>query len=106
MKPVYTVTRIGVEVKQQKMHVCAKLRHNVDSTEIDGYLPARETAALLPREIIIGTEAGAPEAVLDIMNELLEKLAAGRSVKVWEYQDKTYFSFLKWNTVRIASRGS
>jgi len=95
MKPLYTVTRINAQIVQQRLYVQASLGQVGGDTEIEAYLPARETAAL------IGKGSGAPETILDIMNELLEKLAAGRTVKIWEYQGKIYFSFLKWNTLRI-----
>jgi len=101
MKPLYTVTRINAQIVQQRLYVQASLGQVGGDTEIEAYLPARETAALLPREILIGKGSGAPETILDIMNELLEKLASGRTVKIWEYQGKIYFSFLKWNTLRI-----
>ena len=100
MKPVYTVKQIYAEVEQQKLFVTAVLLSQ-DGTETEGRLPARETAALLPREIIIGEGARASDNILTVMNELLQKLSTGRKVKIWEYQGNVYFSFLKWTTVRI-----
>ncbi len=100
MKPVYTVKQINTEVEQQRIFVTAILLSQ-EGTEIKGFLPARETAALLPREIILGEGARASHNIRTVMNELLQKLASGRKVKIWEYQGKIYFSFLKWTTVRI-----
>lgn len=101
MKPVYEIRSIGAEIVQEKLYVRAFLHNSESHQQVVGYLPAREMAALLPREIIIGKGATAPESIVDILNELLSKLAARRQAKIWEYQGTIYFGFLKWNSVRI-----
>ncbi|MFW5710513.1 MAG: hypothetical protein ACOC2P_00605 [Spirochaetota bacterium] len=101
MKPIYEIRHIEAVLISQKPYVRASLRSCETGQEVIGYLPSREMAALLPREIIIGKGACAPESIIDIMNELLGKLAARRHAKIWEYQGVIYFGFLKWNSVRI-----
>ena len=101
MKPLYEIRSIGAEIAHEKLYVRAFLQHTESQQQVVGYMPAREMAALLPREIIIGKGATAPESIVDIINELLSKLAARRQAKIWEYQGTIYFGFLKWNSVRI-----
>jgi hypothetical protein len=106
MKPIYEIRSIEAEIVQEKLYVRADLHNTENHQQIVGYLPARETAALLPREIIIGKGTTAPESIVDIINELLAKLAAHRQAKIWEYQGTIYFGFLKWRTVRINEKAA
>ncbi len=101
MKPIYEIREIEAEIVDQKLYVRARLWSEEKNEELTGYLPARETAALLPREIIIGRGATAPDTIVAVMNELLGKLAARRQAKIWEYQGVIYFGFLKWSSVRF-----
>lgn len=101
MKPIYEIRDIKAEILNQKLYVRARLWCDEKNEELSGYLPARETAALLPREIIIGQENSAPDTIIAVMNELLGKLAARRQAKIWEYQGVIYFGFLKWSSVRF-----
>lgn len=103
MKPIYEIRDIEAEIFNQKLYVRATLYSSERNEELIGYLPARETAALLPREILVGRGASAPDTIIDIINELLGKLAAHRQAKIWEYQGAHYFGFLKWSSVTITA---
>jgi hypothetical protein len=59
-------------------------------------LPARETAALLPREYLTGDEGSLPPGFTATADEMLSKLVVGRRVRLWEYGGRIYFSFLPW----------
>ena len=74
-----------------------------DGTEVEAYLPARETAAFLPREILAGSENSEPAALYSLMNELLEKLTLGREVRVWSYKERLYCSFPRWRKKDLAA---
>lgn len=101
MNPLFTIQTISAEIEDGRLHVDAVLQEQRDYFQVDARLPAREVAALLPREIIVGEGRESSSNVLELINELLEKLAAGRTVRVWEYSGQTYCSFLKWGSVRF-----
>lgn len=74
-----------------------------DGMEMEAYLPARETAALLPREILVGKGESTHSSLFPILRELLEKLTLGREVRVWEYGNRVYCSFPRWRKRDIAA---
>ncbi len=101
MKPLYTVKEAKSSLEANRLRVIMLLREKEEHFEIEAQLPAREIAAILPREIIVGLNRNPSPRVFEIMNELLSKLAVGRDVRIWEYGDRTYCSFLKWGSVRF-----
>lgn len=101
MKPVFTVREARPSTENHRLRVNMVLRENREEYEIEAQLPAREVAALLPRELLIGSNNQPSTRVFEVINELLMKLAVGREVRVWEYNDQTYCSFLKWGSVRF-----
>lgn len=74
-----------------------------DGLQTEAYLPARETAALLPREILVGKGESTPSSLFPLLRELLEKLTLGREVRVWEYGGRVYCSFPRWRKSDIAA---
>jgi hypothetical protein len=70
----------------------------------EAVLPARETAALLPREILTAGDFASARDLIPLMNEILERLALGRQVRVWEYEATVYCSFLRWRKADLPSR--
>lgn len=101
MKPLYTVKEAKSSLEEDRLRVRMLLQEKEEQFEIEAQLPAREIAAILPREIIVGPNRNPSPRVFEIMNELLAKLAVGRDVRVWEYGDRTYCSFLKWGSIRF-----
>lgn len=65
------------------------------------YLPDREVSALLPRSLLVGPLRAAPPQLLGTIGPILERLVRGRIVRVWEYRDRRYASFLSWRSVRF-----
>jgi len=101
MKPVYTIREVRASTEDRRLRVTAILQEKEEEFEIEALLPSREVAALLPREIIIGSNREPSLRVFEVINELLARLTVGREVRVWEYGDRTYCSFQKWGGVRF-----
>ncbi len=79
-------------------------RISMDNGEIlKAYLPDREVSAILPKSILAGKEKAVPQELLETIDPMIKKMAAGRPVRVWSYQDNNYASFLSWRSVRFLS---
>ncbi len=70
---------------------------------LKAYLPDRELSALLPRSILTGKIKDVPRELLSTIEPMLRRLAAGRNVRLWQYEEQYYFSFLSWKNVRFLS---
>lgn len=70
--------------------------------ELHALLPQRETAALVPKSILIGEENRADDSLLTVIDETLKRSIVGRTVRLWEYRNKRYFSFATWQAVTFA----
>jgi len=66
------------------------------------YLPDRELSALLPRSLLVGPLRAAPPELLSTIRPILERLMQGRTVRLWDYRERRYASFLSWRAVRVA----
>ncbi len=95
------ITSIHTTVEEEKLKVIAGLEDE-DGVRTEAYLPSRETAALLPREILVGEGEGGSASLFSLMDELLSKLVLGRKVRVWEYGDRLYCSFPRWRKSDIS----
>lgn len=67
----------------------------------EAYLPDRELSALLPRCLLVGKLGAVPPELLDTIEPVLNRLVRGRTVRVWEYRDRSYAAFLSWRSVRF-----
>lgn len=88
-------TRASVENGRLVVRLC------IDPASGEAYLPDREVSALLPRSLLVGTLRAAPPELLGTIGPILERLVRGRTVRVWEYRDRRYASFLSWRSVRF-----
>jgi hypothetical protein len=75
---------------------------------VEATLPDRELAAILPRSVLVGPPAAArrsparaPMSLLDTIAPILSRMAEGRVVRMWDYQGRSFFSFLPWKGVRF-----
>jgi hypothetical protein len=66
------------------------------------FLPDRELSALLPRSILLGSLRDVPQGMLKTIDPMLNKLVKGREVRLWQYSERWYASFLPWRSVRFA----
>ncbi|MFO7849303.1 MAG: hypothetical protein R6V67_05020 [Spirochaetia bacterium] len=93
---------IETRIEEKTLKVVATLKDS-DGVQTEAYLPARETAALLPREIFVGKGESGSSSLFPLMKELLEKLTLGREVRVWMYEDRLYCSFPRWRKSDISA---
>jgi hypothetical protein len=95
-----TVTRVRPVLAGDRLRVVAEVRS--PSGEVrEVSLPDREVAAILPRSILLGGACRAPVSMLGTLAPILERMSEGRSVRMWQYADRWYCSFLPWKSVRF-----
>jgi len=70
---------------------------------LKAYLPDRELSALLPRSILTEKTKDVPRELLSTIDPMIRRQAAGRNVRLWQYEQQYYFSFLSWKNVRFLS---
>ena len=66
------------------------------------FLPDRELSALLPRSILLTSLREVPRELLDTIDPMLNKLIRGRVVRLWQYEERWYASFLPWRSAHFA----
>jgi hypothetical protein len=93
-----TILDIRPQIKADKLKVMARIRTK-DWGDVDACLPDRETAAFLPRSVLVGEGKTAPRTLLKTMLPILKRMSTGRLVRLWRYNDQYYFSFLSWRDV-------
>ena len=102
MKTRGRIDEIHPILKKGQLKVVARI--SMDTGEIrEAYLPDREVSAILPRSILLGKEKAVPQELLKTIDPMINKMARGRPVRVWSYQDNNYASFLSWRSVRFLS---
>lgn len=73
-----------------------------DGSQHFAFLPDRELSTLLPRSILLATLSKVPRDLLDTIDSMLRHLVKGRMVRLWQYEERWYASFLSWRSVRFA----
>jgi hypothetical protein len=71
---------------------------------VDAWLPDRETAALLPRTLLVGEQRRVPTRLLRTARPILRRFVVGRRVRLWEHEGINYFAFLSWRDVRFTDQ--
>jgi hypothetical protein len=84
-----------------------RLRVRLTVCQTDGrqhfaFLPDRELSTLLPRSILLASVREVPRELLDTIDPMLNRMVRGRVVRLWQYSDRWYASFLPWRSVRFA----
>jgi len=88
-------------LRNERLKVVARV--NVEKGDpCNAYMPDREVAAILPRTILLGQSSKAPPAMLDTIRPILKRMTEGRHVRLWQYNERFFFSFLPWKSVRFA----
>ncbi len=96
-----TVTRVRPVLVNERLRVVAEVK--TEHGEIhEAFMPDREVAAILPRSILLGGGAKAPHAMLSTIEPILVRMTEGRTVRLWKYEERFFFSFLPWKSVRFA----
>ena len=85
----------------------SRLKARLTVCEPDGqqhfaFLPDRELSALLPRSILLTSLQDVPRELLDTLDPMLRQLIRGRTVRLWQYSERWYASFLPWRSVHFA----
>ncbi|MGA2481300.1 MAG: hypothetical protein ABSG63_21400 [Spirochaetia bacterium] len=95
-----TVIRVKPALVTDRLKVVATIKADTGET-MEAHMPEREISALLPRSILLGSGTRAPLSLLDTVEPILSRMTEGRQVRVWQYQDRWFFSFLPWRNVRF-----
>ncbi len=96
------IKTIQAFLDKDKLRVAAQVDTG-DGETLKAHLPDRELSALLPRSILIGKIKDVPRELLSTIDPMIRRLAAGRNVRLWQYEQQYYFSFLSWKNVRFLS---
>jgi hypothetical protein len=92
----------SIEISVENGHLVVRLSVLADRQPgREAYLPDRELSALLPRSLLVGPLRAAPHELLGTIGPILDRLLRGRTVRLWEYRDRSYASFLSWRSVRF-----
>jgi len=104
-----TVRRVRAVVSGDRLRVLAEVAAEAGGV-VEATMPDREVAAILPRSILVGMPpagrrraARAPMSLLDTIGPILSRMAEGRAVRMWDYQGRSFFSFLPWKGVRFVA---
>lgn len=99
------VTRARPILAGERLRVVAEVRSDAGETR-EVSLPDREVAAILPRSILLGESRRAPAALLGTLEPIVARMTEGRIVRMWQYADRWYCSFLPWKSVRFEVVGA
>ena len=97
-----TIVAVRPILIEKRLRVVARVLKE-DRSKVDAYLPDREVSALLPRSVLLGQAHKAPKQILKTISPIIKRMVSGRPVRVWEYGDSYYFSFLSWRGVSFQS---
>jgi hypothetical protein len=95
-----TVVEVQPRLQAERLKVVATVRGD-DGQTVEAHMPDRELAAILPRSVLLGSERRAPLALLETVGPILSRMTEGRRVRIWEFKDRKFFSFLPWRGVRF-----
>jgi hypothetical protein len=96
------VSAVHPVLKENRLKVIAEVK--TDQGDLcEAYMPEREVAALLPRSILLGESTKAHTAILGTIKPILARMTEGRSVRLWKYEGRYFFSFLPWKSVRFSA---
>jgi hypothetical protein len=99
-----TVVRVRPQIVSDRLKVHATIRADNGET-VEASMPEREMSAILPRSVLVGDGTRAPLSLLDTVEPILSRMTEGRLVRVWEYKERRFFSFLPWRNVRFLADG-
>jgi hypothetical protein len=95
-----TVVAIRPELRSERLSVVATVKADNGET-VEAHMPDREVSAILPRSVLLGSVTRAPVELLETVSSILARMTEGRRVRVWEFKDRRFFSFLGWRGVRF-----
>ncbi len=100
-----TVTTARLLLNGEHLRVMIEVR-TVSGEVREVSLPDREVAAILPRSILLGGSCRAPLSLLGTLEPIMARMSEGRTVRMWQYGDRWFCSFLPWKSVRFMPEGA
>lgn len=94
------IKNIRAFINNQTLNVLAEIETD-EWGRIFAHLPARETAALIPRSILTGSQRTADAKLLKTINIIAQKLVSGRKIEVLFHGRRKIFKFLSWEDIRF-----
>jgi hypothetical protein len=94
------IVDVRPKVREERLRVVARIRTE-DWGTVDAYLPDRELAAVLPRAVLLGEKRTVPRKYIKTLSPIIKRVAGGREVQVWRFEDNHYFRFLSWRGIRF-----
>lgn len=98
--PAGIIIQARAQLQGERLKVVASVRLD-EGGDVEAQLPDRETAAILPRSILIAGASKAPLQLLDTIRPLVARMCEGRRARVWTYKERRFFSFQSWKNVRF-----
>jgi hypothetical protein len=98
--PAGLIVQARAQLQGQRLKVVASVRLD-EGGDVEAQLPDRETAAILPRSILLAGASKAPRQILDTLGPIIVRMCEGRRARVWTYKEKRFFSFQSWKSVRF-----
>jgi hypothetical protein len=95
------VSSVKPVLRNERLKVVARVKIE-QGDQCEAFMPDREVSAILPRSILLGQAKTAPPAMLDTIKPILRRMTEGRAVRLWQYNERYFFSFLPWKSVRFA----
>jgi hypothetical protein len=95
-----TVSSVEPVLLKDRLKVVAEVQTD-EGKLCKAYMPDREVAALLPRSVLLGDSTKAPPEMLGTIKPILARMTERRSVRLWEYGGRFFFSFPSWRSVRF-----
>lgn len=94
------ITAVRPEVFEKRLQLKAEIRCE-EGQMTEALFPQRETAAIVPKFILLGSQKTASCGLLETIHSTASGLAIGRTVRIWEYNDRLYCSFCSWRDVKF-----
>jgi hypothetical protein len=95
-----TVTRARPILNGEHLRVVVEVRSDTGEVR-EVSLPDREVAVILPRSILLGGSCRAPVSMLGTLEPIVARMSEGRMVRMWQYGERWFCSFLPWKSVRF-----
>lgn len=96
------ITAVRPEVIDKRLQLKAEIRCE-EGRLTEAIFPQRETAALVPKFILLGSQKTASFGLLETIHSAASGLAIGRTVRIWEYNERLYCSFCSWRDVKFSA---
>jgi inactivated superfamily I helicase len=95
------IVSVKPKILKQKLKVTVTV-HTKKQGLLQAFMPNRELSALLPRCILLSDKKQALPELMPTISAMLKRIALGRTVRVWKYDEHYYFSFISWREVRFS----